>query len=177
MAKKQNSNDKAILVPIEENKQEKQEEVVVYKNGITSIDFILPSDEREILEKNLNVYSDMEKMNNTLKVAQRNMQIKQKVKDLEMMDKYADLIDVTQKKEAEMLEIVLDPEFFARLAAKNPEAAFKALKSIGDFNKTNVEARENLAKRISGKSSNKKFKINLKFSNDSGEEYEFGVEG
>ncbi len=174
MKSNKDANEKAILVPIEEEKQ--SEPTVVYKDGITSVDFMLPDDERAILEENLNVYSDIEKMNNTLKVAQKNMQLRQKVKDLSLVDKYSDLIDATQKKEAEMLQIVLDEDYFKRLAAKDPEKAFKALKSIGDFNKTNVEAREEIVKRLTGRSSNKKFKINLKFSNDSGEEYEFGVE-
>lgn len=174
MKSNKDANEKAILVPIEEEKQ--SEPTVVYKDGITSVDFMLPDDERAILEENLNVYSDIEKMNNTLKVAQKNMQLRQKVKDLSLVDKYSDLIDATQKKEAEMLQIVLDEDYFKRLAAKDPEKAFKALKSIGDFNKTNIEAREEIVKRLTGRSSNKKFKINLKFSNDSGEEYEFGVE-
>ena len=37
-------------------------------------------------------------------------------------------------------------------------------------------AREELAKRITGNTSNKKFKIALKFSNDSGEEFTLGAE-
>lgn len=175
---KKKNEEKAVLVPIEEAQENaEKQEVVVYNNGVTSVDFMLPEDEREILEENLNVYSDVEKMNNTLKVAQKNMQLRQKVKDLQMMEKYSDIIDLTQNKQAEMLQIILQPEFFESLAREDPEGAFKALKSIGDFNKTNVQAREELAKRITGRSSNKKFKIDLKFSNDSGEEYELGVEG
>lgn len=175
-----NKGGEVVLVPVAEQEQEQEgnnQDIVVYNNGITSIDFMLPDDERAILQENLNVYSDVEKMQNTLKVAQKNMQLRQKVKDLQMMEKYSDIIDLTQQKEAEMLKIVLEPEFFAALAAKNPESAFKALKHIGDFQKTNVQAREELAKRMTGRNSNKKFKIDLKFSNDSGEEYSLGVEG
>lgn len=196
MSKKKKDEEKAIisyLTPIQEvdvekknvsgnvvnipKEEEKKEDIVVYNNGITTVDFMLPEDERQILEENLNVYSDVEKMQNTLKVAQKNMQLRQKVKDLQMMEKYSDIIDLTQEKESEMLKIILEPNFFAQLAATDPESAFKALKAIGDFNKTNVQAREELAKRLSGRNSNKKFKIDLKFSNDSGEEYSLGVEG
>lgn len=178
MKKENREIEKVELVPIEEVEEKKDDEkVVVYNNGITSVDFMLPDDEREILENNLNVYSDVEKMNNTLKVAQKNMQLKQKVKDLNMIDKYSDIIDLTQQKQYEMLQIVLQPGFFEALAKEDPEKAFKALRSLGEFNKTNVHAREEIAKRIGGRASNKQLKINLKFSNDSGEEYELGVEG
>lgn len=164
-------------VIVEEEKEENKPEIVVYNNGITSIDFMLPDEERAILEQNLNVYSDIDKMQTTLKEAQKNMQLKQKVKDMQMMDRYSEIIDITQQRQAEMLEVILNPEVFQQYALEDPDKAFKALKSIGDFNKTNVQAREDLAKRMSGRSSNKKFKIDLKFSNDSGEEYSLGVEG
>lgn len=168
----ENKENEVILIPQEEN----NDKVVVYENGVTSIDFMLPEDEAEILKDNLNVYSNVDEMQKTLKEAQRNMKLRQKVKDLQMAEKYAELIDLTQNKQNEMLQIILQTEAFERLSVKNPEAAFKALKSIGDFNKTNVEAREQLIKKLNGNVSNKKFKIDLKFSNDSGEEYSFGVE-
>ena len=50
---------------IEPTDQEIQD-AIVYENGVTSIDFMLPEDEREILEKNLNQYSDIEKMQKVL---------------------------------------------------------------------------------------------------------------
>ena len=36
------------------------EKAVILPNGATSIDFMMPADEREILEKNLNLYGDVE---------------------------------------------------------------------------------------------------------------------
>lgn len=159
-----------------DNTEQKDDKVVVYENGITSIDFMLPSDEREILEDNLNVYSNVEEMQKTLKTAQTNMKLRQKVKDLKLMERYTDLIDLTQEKQAEMLQMILQPEAFEKLAQEDPDKAFKALKNIGDFNKNNMLAREELAKRITGNTSNKKFKIALKFSNDSGEEFTLGAE-
>lgn len=171
-------DNKVEIVPVEDNKEDKKEnKVVVYENGISSVDFMLPEDERSILEENLNTYSNVEAMQKTLKEAQRNMKLRQNVKDLKLMEKYSELIDMTQSTQKEMLDLILQPEYFQSLAKKNPEEAFKALKHLGDFNKTNIEARDTLARKLSGNTSNKKFKINLKFSNDSGEEMELGLEG
>lgn len=171
-------DNKVEIVPVEETEQnnEKQDKVVVYENGISTVDFMLPEDERSILEENLNTYSNVEAMQKTLKEAQKNMKLRQNVKDLKLMEKYSELIDITQETQKEMLDIILQPEYFQALAKKKPEEAFKALKHLGDFNKTNVEARDTLARKLTGNTSNKKFKINLKFSNDSGEEMELGVE-
>lgn len=150
---------------------EKETKVI---NDVSSIDFMLPEEEGKILEKNLNVYGDLESTQKVLKEAQRNAKIKQNIKDLKLMEKYSDIIDLTQEKKIEMLNIILKPEYFEKLAEKNPESAFKALKSLGDFDKSNMNAREELRRKISGKSSSKKIKIALKFSNDSGEEFELG---
>lgn len=168
--------EEAKLVPIEEV-EEKKEEVVVYNQEISTVDFMLPEDEKAILSENLNKYSDVDKMQKTLQQAQKNMKLRQNVKDLNLMEKYSELIDLTQDTQRKMLDVILQPEYFEALAKEDPEKAFKALRSLGEFNKTNMVAREDLYKKINGKSSNKKFKIDLKFSNDSGEEYEFGVEG
>ena len=165
--------DEAKLVPIDDENETQEVEVL---NNVSTIDFMLPDDERNILQYNLNNYGDTEKMQKTLKEAQKNAKIRQSVKDLQMMEKYSEIIDLTQKKQSEMLQIILQPEYFEALAKEDPEGAFKALRSLGEFNKTNVQAREDLFKKVNGKSSKKKFKIDLKFSNDSGEEYEFGVE-
>ena len=88
----------AFLVPKEENRELSENEIqeaIVYENGVTSLDFMLPEDEREILDKNLNNYSDLEKMQKALNLAKKNkffilgngyrLEIKEK-NDFEILD-------------------------------------------------------------------------------------------
>ena len=79
------------VVDVIEVTDKQVEDAVVYENGVTSIDFMMPEKEREILENNLNVYQDVDKTNKLLKKATTNMKIRQGIKELEQIDKLGDI--------------------------------------------------------------------------------------
>lgn len=151
------------------------EKATVYENGVTSIDFMMPEKEREIIENNLNVYSDLEKANKVLKKATSNMKIRQGIKELEQIDKLGDIIDVGELKLNDMLKNI-DLEAFAKLQQENPEAASKAIKNISIAISSMMQVRDSKVKSLNGSTSNKKMKIGIVFKNDSGEETSLGVE-
>jgi len=82
---------------------EEVESAVVYSGNVTSIDFMMPEDEQEILEKNLNLYSDVEKMEKTLNIAKKNKYLSEQLKTL-------DLISKTGKVSSEILDMMTKPE-------------------------------------------------------------------
>ena len=53
----------------------------------------MPEKEREILEKNLNLYGDMDKMKKVLNVAKSNKVISEELKSLELISKTGELSD------------------------------------------------------------------------------------
>lgn len=150
-------------------------DAVVYENGVTSIDFMMPEDERQILENNLNVYGDAVKANKILKMATNNMKLRQGIKELEQIDKLNDGIDVGQLKLNEMLQFI-DINAYANLQKSDPEAASKALKNVSIALSSMMQVRDNKVKSLSGTTSNKKMKIGIVFKNDNGEETSLGVE-
>ena len=96
----------AFLVPQKEKREMTEEEIrdaIVYTNGVTSLDFMLPEDEREILDKNLNNYSDMEKMQKALNLAKKNKLLSEDVKTLDQISKANELID-------NMFDVMNNPE-------------------------------------------------------------------
>lgn len=159
---------------IEVNNEQVQN-AMVYENGVTTIDFMMPEKEREILENNINVYQDVEKTNKILKKAVSNMKIRQGIKELEQIDKLGDIIDNGELKLNQMLETI-DIESYKSLQKSDPESASKALKNVAIAVSSMIQARDNKVKSLSGSSSNKKVKIGIVFKNDSGEETSLGVE-
>lgn len=159
---------------IEVNNEQVQN-AMVYENGVTTIDFMMPEKEREILENNINVYEDVEKTNKILKKAISNMKIRQGIKELEQIDKLGDIIDNGELKLNKMLETI-DIESYKNLQKSDPESASKALKNVAIAISSMIQARDNKVKSLSGSSSNKKVKIGIVFKNDSGEETSLGVE-
>ena len=150
-------------------------EAIVYENGVTSIDFMMPEEERQILENNLNVYGDVNKANKILKKATSNMKLRQAIKELEQIDKLGDGIDIGQLKLNEMLKFI-DINAYAELQARDPEAASKAIKNVSIALASMMQVRDNKVKSLTGKTSNKKMKIGIVFKNDNGEETSLGVE-
>lgn len=153
---------------------EEIQDAVVYENGVTSIDFIMPEEERKILEKNLNVYSDVKKMQEVLNIAKRNKSISEDLKTLELISKTGDfsnkLFDLLMnEKNLSVLEEYMQRKFDEGDIAK-------AYKEVGLLNKAMLDARDGMVQKLKAGRSGKKAKIALKFTNDSGEDYQLGAE-
>lgn len=150
------------------------QEAIVYPNGATSIDFMMPEDEREILEKNLNQYGDMEKMKKLLNTAKANKVISEDLKTLELISKTGELSNkifdmMTDPKNLAVLEQYIQRKFEEGDIAK-------AYKEIGMMNKAMLDARETMLQKVKAGNSGKKAKIALKFTNDNGEDFVLGAD-
>lgn len=150
------------------------EEAVVYENGVTSIDFMMPMEEREILEKNLNKYSDIEKMKKALNAAKQTKILSEDLKTMELIDKSGNLSSkifdiMTNEKNLDMLEKYIQRKFDEGDVAK-------AYKEIGLMNKAMLDAREGMIQKMRVGKSGKTARIALKFTNDSGEDFQLGAE-
>lgn len=170
--------ESAFLVP-EEKKEitnEDIEEAIVLPNGATSIDFMMPDEEREILEKNLNVYSDMEKMQKVLNIAKKNKMFSEDLKTLDVISK----IDGFNDRMLELLASedtldVLEENLRKQLNEEGGDAS-KSIKNIGMTVKAMLDARETILNKLKANKSGKKAKIALKFTNDNGEDFQLGAE-
>ena len=152
-------------------------EAVVYDGGITNIDFMMPEDERELLEKNLDVYENVEQMQKILKIAKNNKKLSQQVRELEMIDECNDVIKSTNKIMSNPRNIQIINELIENAFEKGDlESVSKAYKNLGAVNKAMVDARQNLVKNLSGSLNKKNTKIAFKFTNDNGEEFSMGCE-
>lgn len=152
-------------------------EAVVYDGGITNIDFMMPEDERKLLEKNLDVYENVEQMQKILKVAKNNKKLSQQVRELEMIDECNDVIKSTNKIMSNPRNIQIINELIENAFEKGDlESVSKAYKNLGAVNKSMVDARQNLVKNLSGSLNKKNTKIAFKFTNDNGEEFSMGCE-
>ena len=168
----------AFLVPTEESKEISEQEVqdaIVYENGVTSLDFMLPDDEREILDKNLNNYSDMEKMKKAINLAKKNKLLSEDVKTLGQISKANELID-------NMFDVMNNPENieminqYIRQKLENGQDVAKAYKEIGLMAKAMIDAREGMISKMKTSKSGKNMKIAIKFTNDSGEDFQLGAD-
>lgn len=149
------------------------EDALVYENGVTSIDFMLPQDEREILEKNLNNYGDVEKMQKLLTMAKKNKQISEDLKTLELVTKTGEFTDkllelLSKEDNLEVLDQYIKRKFEEGDVAK-------AYKEVGLLSKAMMDAREGMLQKMRSAESGKRAKIALRFTNDSGETIELGV--
>ena len=168
--------ESTFLVPTEQKEvsEEEIQEAIVLPDGATSIDFMMPEQEREILEKNLNLYGDMEKMKKMLNVAKSNKMISEDLKTLEFVSKTGELSD-------RIFDLMLNEDNLAVLEAyiqrKFEEGdVAKAYKEIGMMNKALLDARETMLQKMKTGRSGKKARIALKFTNDSGEDFQLGAD-
>ena len=168
----------AVFAHTQEEKPEVKDEdikdAVVYENGATSIDFMMPEEERKILEKNLNTYGDMKKMQEVLNVAKRNKAISEDLKSLEIISKLGDFSNkifdmLMDERNMKVLEQYIQRKFEEGDIAK-------AYKEVGLLNKAMLDAREGMIQKLKTNRSGKKAKIALKFTNDSVEDYQLGAE-
>lgn len=166
----------AFLVPKQEVEpsDEDIENAVVYTGDVTSIDFMMPEDERKILEKNLNLYGDIKEMQKVLNEAKQNKLISEDLKSLELISKTGEfsnkLFDLLMnEKNLEVLEKYIQRKFEEGDIAK-------AYKEVGLLNKAMLDARDGMINKLRVGRSGKKAKIALKFTNDSGEDYQLGAE-
>ena len=166
----------AFLAPKQEilPTDEEIDNAIVYENGITSIDFMMPEEEREILEKNLNQYGDIEKMQKVLAIAKKNKLISEDLRTLELVGKTGEFSDklfdlLMNQKNLDVLEDYIQRKFEEGDIAK-------AYKEVGLLNKAMLDAREGMLQKMRAGKSGKKAKIALKFTNDNGEDFQLGVE-
>lgn len=154
--------------------EEDVEEAVVLPGGATSVDFMMPEEEREILEKNLNVYGDMKKMKELINTAKANKVISEDLKTLELISKTGELSE-------RIFDLMLNEDNLAVLEQyiqrKFEEGDIaKAYKEIGMMNKALLDARETMLQKMKAGKSGKKARIALKFTNDSGEDFQLGAD-
>ena len=168
----------AFLIPKQENSEISEQEIqdaIVYENGVTSLDFMLPDDEREILDKNLNNYSDMEKMKKALNLAKKNKLLSEDVKTLGQISKADELIN-------NMFDVMNNPENieminqYIRQKLESGQDVAKAYKEIGLMAKAMIDAREGMISKMKTNKSGKNMKIAIKFTNDSGEDFQLGAD-
>lgn len=166
----------AFLAPKQEVEpsDEDIENAIVYNGDVTSIDFMMPEDERKILEKNLNIYSDIKEMQKVLNQAKQNKLISEDLKTLELVSKTGEfsnkLFDLLMnEKNLAVLEQYIQRKFEEGDIAK-------AYKEVGLLNKAMLDARDGMINKLRVGRTGKKAKIALKFTNDSGEDYQLGAE-
>ena len=166
----------AFLVPKEEvNATDKDiEEAVVYDGEVTSIDFMLPENERAILEKNLNMYGDVKEMQKVLNIAKNNKLISEDIKTLELVSKTGEFSN-------KLFDLLMDEKNLAVLQEYirrkfNEGDIAKAYKEVGLLNKAMLDARETMINKLKMTKTGKSAKIALKFTNDNGEDFQLGAE-
>ena len=168
--------ESAFLLPEKtaEVTEEQIQEAIVLPGGATSIDFMMPEEEREILEKNMNMYGDMEKMRKLLNVAKTNRVISEDLKTLEMIGRIDEFTDkmfnvLTNPETIEVLERYMQRQF----EEGDPS---KAIKQVGLTAKAFLDARETMLQKMKAGKSGKKARIALKFTNDAGEDFQLGAD-
>lgn len=168
--------ESTFLAPREQKEvtEEQIQEAIVLPDGSTSIDFMMPEEERAILEKNINMYGDMDKMKKLLNVAKTNKMISEDLKTLELVSKTGELSDklfdlMTNEENLAVLEQYIQRKFEEGDIAK-------AYKEVGMLNKAMLDARETMLNKIKAGKSGKKARIALKFTNDSGEDFQLGAD-
>lgn len=154
--------------------EEDVEEAVVLPGGATSVDFMMPEEEREILEKNLNVYGDMKKMKELLNTAKANKVISEDLKTLELISKTGELSERIFDLMLNEDNLVVLEQYIQRKFEEGDIA--KAYKEIGMMNKALLDARETMLQKMKAGKSGKKARIALKFTNDSGEDFQLGAD-
>lgn len=167
------------LTPAEETKVEDipVEEInnaLVYENGVTSIDFMMPEEERKIIENNINKYSDMTKLKKVLNVAKQNKVLSEEIETLNLIAK-------TDKLTNQIFDVMTSPENIQKLneyIQQKLEAGdvAKAYKEIGLMNKAMLDARDGMINKLRTNDSGKKSRVVLKFTNNDGQDFQLGAE-
>ena len=167
-----------ILMPKEEQEividKTDVQDAIVYSNDVTSIDFMMPEQERNIIERNLNIYDDQKKLQQVLAIAKKNKRLSEDIKNLEFISKEGELGD-------KLLDVMSDDSSIEVLLKSFKEKmekgeSGKAYKELATAYKIIMDARQEKFKQLNGQKSGKSARIALKFKNDAGEEYDIGVE-
>lgn len=166
------------MLAIPESKQEVSEEemkdAIVVSNEVTSIDVMMPEEERRILEKNLDLFGNLEQTQKILNVAKANKKVSEDIKTLELITKSGKVSDL-------LFDILTDEETIEAVKKNIKEQikggdVMKGYKNLATANKIILDAREEMTKRLSNTGNKKNAKIALKFTNDNGEDIQLGVE-
>lgn len=166
------------MLAIPENKQDVSEEemkdAIVVSNEVTSIDVMMPEEERRILEKNLDLFGNLERTQKILNVAKANKKVSEDIKTLELITKSGKVSDL-------LFDILTDEETIEAVKENIKEQikggdVMKGYKNLATANKIILDAREEMTKRLSNTGNKKNAKIALKFTNDNGEDIQLGVE-
>lgn len=166
------------MLAIPENKQDVSEEemkdAIVVSNEVTSIDVMMPEEERRILEKNLDLFGNLERTQKILNVAKANKKVSEDIKTLELITKSGKVSDL-------LFDILTDEETIEAVKKNIKEQikggdVMKGYKNLATANKIILDAREEMTKRLSNTGNKKNAKIALKFTNDNGEDIQLGVE-
>lgn len=166
----------AFLQPEKKNEidEEDAKQAVILSNEVTSIDFMMPEEEREILEKNLNMYGNIQEMKKVLNAAKANKVLSEDIKTLELISKTGEfsnqLFDLLMNEDnIEVLQKYIQRKFEEGDIAK-------AYKEVGLLNKAMLDVREGMLNKLKAGKSGKTAKIALKFTNDSGQDFQLGAE-
>ena len=166
------------MLAIPESKQEVSEEemkdAIVVSNEVTSIDVMMPEEERRILEKNLDLFGNLEQTQKILNIAKANKKVSEDIKTLELITKSGKVSDL-------LFDILTDEETIEAVRRNIKEQikdgdVMKGYKNLATANKIILDAREEMTKRLSNTGNKKNAKIALKFTNDNGEDIQLGVE-
>lgn len=166
------------MLAIPESKQEVSEEemkdAIVVSNEVTSIDVMMPEEERRILEQNLDLFGNLERTQKILNVAKANKKVSEDIKTLELITKSGKVSDL-------LFDILTDEETIEAVKKNIKEQikggdVMKGYKNLATANKIILDAREEMTKRLSNTGNKKNAKIALKFTNDNGEDIQLGVE-
>lgn len=166
----------AFLQPEKKNEidEEDAKQAVILSNEVTSIDFMMPEEEREILEKNLNMYGNIQEMKKVLNAAKANKVLSEDIKTLELISKTGEfsnqLFDLLMNEDnLEVLQKYIQRKFEEGDIAK-------AYKEVGLLNKAMLDVREGMLNKLKAGKSGKTAKIVLNFTNDSGQDFQLGAE-
>lgn len=160
--------------PNAEATQEEIDNAIVLSNNATSIDFMMPEQEREIIERNLNLYSDMEAMQKVLNIAKKNKKMSEDIKTLDLISKMGEISDL-------LSETLVDERTRQALIENIQQQIeegdiMKGYKELATANKIMLDARQELMKSLNSQGNKRSARIALKFENDNGEDFELGVE-
>lgn len=167
----------AFLVPKKEvaPTDEEVKEAIVLPGGATTIDFMMPEDEREILEKNLNQYGDVEELNKLLKIAKKNKILREDLKTMEILEGLGNLGNGVINVLSDERNLQVLDDYLQNLLESGGDVA-KAYKEAALGAKAMLDAREQMLNKMKVGKSGKTAKIALKFTNDSGEDFQLGAE-
>jgi len=164
----------AIPEKTEEISEKEIKDAIVVSNEITSIDFMMPEEERKILEQNFNLYENLEQTRKVLNIAKANKKVSEDIKTLELITKSGKVSDL-------LFDILTDEETIKAVKKNIKEQikdgdVMKGYKNLATANKIILDAREEMTKRLGNTGNKKNAKIALKFTNDNGEDIQLGVE-